>query len=46
MVFNARDLKGVYDRASPGVTPYVGRCTAPLLVDKKRRRIVSNDSAE
>jgi hypothetical protein len=33
----------VYDRASPG---YTGRCTAPLLVDRVRRRIVSNESSD
>ena len=32
----------VYDAAEPG---YRGRCTAPLLVDCKARRIVSNESS-
>ncbi len=32
----------VYDICSPG---YRGRCTAPLLVDRRARRIVSNESA-
>jgi len=42
-VFGAVDLRGVYDSASPG---YTGRCTAPLLVDKKSRCIVSNESSD
>jgi putative glutathione S-transferase len=33
----------VYDKLSPG---YNGRCTAPLLVDLKGRKIVSNDSSD
>ena len=41
--FNARDLREVYDELTPG--GYLGRCTAPLLVDLDRRRAVSNDSA-
>jgi putative glutathione S-transferase len=36
------DLRELYDKLEPG---YQGRCTAPLLVDKKTRRIVSNESA-
>ncbi len=32
----------VYDAAEPG---YRGRCTAPLLVDRVSRRIVSNESS-
>ena len=32
----------MYDECSPG---YTGRCTAPLLVDRLQRRIVSNESA-
>lgn len=32
----------VYDRGSPG---FKGRCTAPLLVDKATKRLVSNESA-
>ena len=32
----------MYDICSPG---YRGRCTAPLLVDRRARRIVSNESA-
>jgi putative glutathione S-transferase len=40
-VFGQKDLAGVYQLLSPG---YVGRCTAPLLVDAKSRCVVSNDS--
>ncbi len=32
----------VYDAASPG---YRGRCTAPLLVDRRTRRAVCNESS-
>ena len=32
--FNKRDLREVYDHISEGGS-YVGRCTAPLLVDKQ-----------
>ena len=32
----------VYDAASPG---YRGRCTAPLLVDRRMRRAVCNESS-
>ncbi len=32
----------MYDLLSPG---FRGRCTAPVLVDKKARRIVSNESS-
>lgn len=35
-------FREVYDLLSPG---YRGRCTAPLLVDKKSRKIVSNESS-
>ncbi|KAK9809858.1 hypothetical protein WJX72_000438 [[Myrmecia] bisecta] len=42
-VFGRRDLREVYDTASPG---YRGRCTAPLLVDKIARRIVNNESSQ
>jgi putative glutathione S-transferase len=38
-----RDLRQLYDQLSHG---YQGRCTAPLLVDKKTRRIVSNESSD
>jgi putative glutathione S-transferase len=33
----------VYDKLSPG---YRGRCTAPLLIDKKAMRPVSNESSD
>lgn len=33
----------VYDIASPG---FKGRCTAPLLIDKKTKKIVSNESSD
>ncbi|KAK9916212.1 hypothetical protein WJX75_000127 [Coccomyxa subellipsoidea] len=42
-VFNASDLREVYDAASPG---YRGRCTAPLLVDKRTRKLVCNESSD
>eukprot|EP00438_Fugacium_kawagutii_P012095 Skav209444 [mRNA] locus=scaffold2199:69821:87658:- [translate_table: standard] len=48
-VFDAKDLREVYDRAAGGrggAGGYVGRCTAPLLVDVQRRKAVSNDSEE
>jgi hypothetical protein len=32
----------VYDKLSPG---FRGRCTAPLLIDKKAMRAVSNESS-
>lgn len=38
-----RDLREVYDTLSPG---FQGRCTAPLLVDAKERRIISNESSD
>jgi putative glutathione S-transferase len=41
--FGNKDLREVYDQLSPG---YRGRCTAPLLVDKKSRSIVSNESSD
>ncbi|KAF6254341.1 putative glutathione S-transferase [Scenedesmus sp. NREL 46B-D3] len=42
-VTGARDLWAVYDKLSPG---YRGRCTAPLLIDKKAMRPVSNESSD
>lgn len=33
----------VYDAGSPG---YRGRCTAPLLVDRRTRALVCNESAD
>lgn len=43
--FGARDLREVYDAVSGG-GGYVGRCTAPLLVDVRQRRPVCNESAD
>mmetsp|Transcript_53413 Transcript_53413/g.99456 ORF Transcript_53413/g.99456 Transcript_53413/m.99456 type:complete len:419 (+) Transcript_53413:99-1355(+) len=42
-VFGESDLFGVYEAAQPG---FKGRCTAPLLVDKVTKQIVSNESAD
>ena len=36
-------IRGVYQAAQPG---FRGRCTAPLLLDVKDWRIVSNESSE
>lgn len=41
-VFGAPDLARVYALANGG--SYSGRCTAPLLLDARGRKIVSNDS--
>ena len=41
-VFGAPDLARVYALANGG--SYSGRCTAPLLLDSKTKKIVSNDS--
>uniref|UniRef100_A0A6V1QE16 GST C-terminal domain-containing protein n=1 Tax=Heterosigma akashiwo TaxID=2829 RepID=A0A6V1QE16_HETAK len=41
--FGRADLRELYDLLEPG---YTGRCTAPLLVDKKSRKIVSNESGD
>lgn len=38
-----QDLRELYDYLSPG---YQGRCTAPLLVDWKTKKIVSNESSD
>ena len=38
----SQPCRQVYDLLSPGFT---GRCTAPLLVDKRARRAVCNESA-
>ncbi|GKZ00580.1 hypothetical protein MPSEU_001010200 [Mayamaea pseudoterrestris] len=37
------DLRELYDKLDPG---YKGRCTAPLLIDKRTRKIVSNESSD
>lgn len=42
-VFGCKDLREVYDMCVPG--GYRGRCTAPLLVDTKKRKIVCNESS-
>ena len=45
-VFGARDLREVYDACCTSESSgYRGRCTAPLLIDSKSRRIVCNESA-
>jgi putative glutathione S-transferase len=41
-LFTAPDLRGVYDLLCPG---FEGRCTAPLLVDKRDKKIISNESS-
>ena len=44
-LYGCRDLRELYDKLS--VTgSYKGRCTAPLLVDKKTKRAVSNESSD
>lgn len=43
-VFGAKDLREVYDSCS-GPSGYRGRCTAPLLIDAKSKRIVCNESS-
>lgn len=42
-LFGSKDLRELYDKLSPN---FKGRCTAPLLVDKKTKRIVSNESSD
>lgn len=42
-VFGKNDLRQVYDAAQ---TRYKGRCTAPLLIDKKQKQLVSNESSD
>lgn len=37
------DLRELYEKLSPN---YQGRCTAPLLIDKSSRKIVSNESSD
>lgn len=39
----SNDLRELYEKISPG---YKGRCTAPLLIDLKSNKIVSNESAD
>lgn len=45
-VFGLSDLREVYDLLTPGGAGYRGRCTAPVLVDRKARKCVSNESSE
>ena len=40
------DLRQVYDDFSGKGKSYIGRCTAPLVVDMKQKKIVSNESSE
>eukprot|EP00903_Cladosiphon_okamuranus_P014643 g13578.t1 len=42
-VFGVDDLREVYETCSPG---FKGRCTAPVVVDKKAKKIVSNESSQ
>ena len=44
-LYNCRDLRELYDKLSP-TGSFSGRCTAPLLVDKKTKRAVSNESSD
>eukprot|EP00210_Caulerpa_lentillifera_P004559 g4349.t1 len=39
------DLRCVYDKCCGDPEGYRGRCTAPLLIDKKQMKIVSNESS-
>eukprot|EP00560_Eucampia_antarctica_P007550 CAMPEP_0197827002 /NCGR_PEP_ID=MMETSP1437-20131217/3885_1 /TAXON_ID=49252 ORGANISM="Eucampia antarctica, Strain CCMP1452" /NCGR_SAMPLE_ID=MMETSP1437 /ASSEMBLY_ACC=CAM_ASM_001096 /LENGTH=352 /DNA_ID=CAMNT_0043427691 /DNA_START=144 /DNA_END=1199 /DNA_ORIENTATION=- len=39
----SRDLRELYEKLSPN---FKGRCTAPLLVDLKQKKIVSNESSD
>jgi putative glutathione S-transferase len=39
----SRDLRELYETLSPN---FKGRCTAPLLVDLKQKKIVSNESSD
>ena len=43
-LFNAKDLKEVYDQSTNSENGFRGRCTAPLLINGRRRKIVSNNS--
>ena len=49
-VFGARDLREVYDLGASSSSRrgagYRGRCTAPVLLDRERRVIVSNESRD
>ena len=39
----AGGCRGVYQAAEPG---FSGRCTAPLLLDRRSRRVISNESED
>ncbi|CAM9833960.1 unnamed protein product [Ectocarpus sp. 4 AP-2014] len=41
-VFGCNDLREVYETCSPG---FKGRCTAPVVVDRKAKKIVTNESS-
>lgn len=43
--FGCSDLRQIYD-ACTQPDGFVGRCTAPLLVDRKQKKIVSNESSD
>lgn len=43
-IYQCGDLRELYDKLVPG--GFRGRCTAPLLVDRKLRQIVSNESSD
>jgi putative glutathione S-transferase len=43
LAFGSTDLVGVYQTCSPG---YDGKYTAPVLIDKKEKRIISNESKD
>jgi len=42
-IFGCNDLREVYELCQPG---FRGRCTAPLVVDTRARRLVSNESSD
>ncbi|CAB9500596.1 Glutathionyl-hydroquinone reductase [Seminavis robusta] len=44
-LYGCKDLRELYDKLSP-TGSFKGRCTAPLLVDKKTKRAVSNESSD
>lgn len=44
-LYDCSDLRELYDKLSL-TGSYKGRCTAPLLVDKKTKRAVSNESSD
>eukprot|EP00904_Undaria_pinnatifida_P012182 jgi/Undpi1/8094/HiC_scaffold_24.g10566.m1 len=42
-VFGCNDLREVYEKCSPG---FKGRCTAPVVVDRKAKKVVTNESSQ